>query len=180
MTTTARFFKEQTASILHGDAAAVIMMTMMIRMDGCWGWCWWWQWHDMMIMITCWWWNVQYWKNCLVDTYTNKLNLSLFESRWTHIHCLVFRSKTNNFQLIKPLPEGGGGGQSAKRFFRPQFGLKIRGGGVSPAPFPWFRHCKLTKSARYFTAIKKQKWLTGQDIVLQHHLYTILVSPSWL
>ena len=52
------FFKEQTASILHGDAAAVIMMTMMmIRMDGYWGWCWWWQWHNMMIMITCWWWN---------------------------------------------------------------------------------------------------------------------------
>ena len=40
-------------------------------------------------------------KNCLVDTYTNKLYLSLCESRWTHIHCLVFRSKTNNFQLIK-------------------------------------------------------------------------------
>ena len=114
--------------------------------------------------ITWWSWSraddemVQYWKNCFVDTYTNKLYLSLFESRWTHIHCLVFRSKTNNFQLIKPLPEGGGV-QAAKRFFRPQFGLKIRG-GVSPTPFPWFRHCKLTKSARYSLHSDKEAKMT--------------------
>ena len=46
--------------------------------------------------------TVQYWKHCFVDTYTNKLYLSLLESRWTHIHCLVLGSKTNNYlQLIK-------------------------------------------------------------------------------
>ena len=61
----------------------------------------------MMIMTMTWWWSrdddemVQHWKNCFVDTYTNKLYLSFFESRWTHIHCLVLRSKTNNSQLIK-------------------------------------------------------------------------------
>ena len=111
--------------------------------------------------ITWWSWSraddemVQYWKNCFVDTYTNKLYLSLFESRWTHIHCLVFRSKTNNFQLIKPLPDpdlkmGGGGGRSSRPWdkggegpicqknffwpFGPQFGLKI--GGASPVLSP--------------------------------------------
>ena len=98
---------------------------------------------------------VQYWKNGLVDTYTNKLYLSLFASRWTHIHCLVLRSKTNNFQLIKPLLDsdleirirgaghpdteirGGGSVLPKKKIFfwpfGPQFGLKIRA-VASPSP----------------------------------------------
>ena len=53
--------------------------------------------HDHVLMMK--WYSTE--KNCLVDTYTNKLYLSLFESRWTHIHCLIFRSKTNNLKLIK-------------------------------------------------------------------------------
>ena len=53
--------------------------------------------HDHVLMMK--WYSTE--KNCLVDTYTNKLYLSLFGSRWTHIHCLIFRSKTNNLKLIK-------------------------------------------------------------------------------
>ena len=123
---------------------------------------------------------VQYWKNGLVDTYTNKLYLSLFESRWTHIHCLVLRSKTNNFQLIKPLldsdPEirirgaghpdteirGGGGSGLQKKIFLALWTsvwFKNKGGGF-PGPLPWIRHCKLTKSARYSVRTDKKGKMT--------------------
>ena len=103
MTTTARFFKG--TNCLHlawwrscsynddndddKDGWMLMMMLMMIRT--------WHDDHDHVLMMK--WYSTE--KNCLVDTYTNKLYLSLFESRWIHIHCLIFRSKTNNLKLIK-------------------------------------------------------------------------------
>ena len=112
MTTTARFCKEQTVSIFHGNTAAVALGIWLTNNDNDnnnggddndddddddendddMTWCSWSRDNDEI---------VQYWKHCFVDTYTNKLYLSLLESRWTHIHCLVLRSKTNNLQLIK-------------------------------------------------------------------------------
>ena len=43
-----------------------------------------------------------------------------------------------------PDKEGGGLKNNFFRPFGPQFDLKIRGGGGSPAPLPWIRQCSQT------------------------------------
>ena len=77
-----------------------------------------------------------------------------------HIYIVWYSEVKQTISVDQTTAGGGGGGvQAAKIFFRPQFGLKIRG-GVSPTPFPWFRHCKLTKSARYSLHSDKEAKMT--------------------